>query len=53
ARCAVQLTSSMSPFWKVRVAQADMAQRAEKNFKSDCITVTCALRRAYSAARQH
>ncbi|MCI44940.1 hypothetical protein A2U01_0066179 [Trifolium medium] len=25
----------------------------KENFKIGCITVTCALRRAYSAARQH
>ncbi|MCI48919.1 hypothetical protein A2U01_0070162 [Trifolium medium] len=53
ARCAGQLTSSRYLYWKVRIAQADMARRAEENFKSDCITVTCALRRAYGAARQH
>ncbi|MCI39251.1 hypothetical protein A2U01_0060482 [Trifolium medium] len=47
----VQLTSSRSPFWNMRVAQADMARRPEENFKSECITVTYALRRAYSAAR--
>ncbi|MCI40840.1 hypothetical protein A2U01_0062073, partial [Trifolium medium] len=39
ARRAVQLTSSMSLLWKMRVAQADM--------------VTCALRMAYGATRQH
>ncbi|MCI02421.1 hypothetical protein A2U01_0023453, partial [Trifolium medium] len=31
--------------WHWRVAQADMARRAEENFKSGSITVTCALRR--------
>ncbi|MCI44418.1 hypothetical protein A2U01_0065657, partial [Trifolium medium] len=38
AHCAVQLTSSRSPFWKMRVAQADMTRRAEENFKSERIT---------------
>ncbi|MCI78973.1 hypothetical protein A2U01_0100244, partial [Trifolium medium] len=37
----------------VRVAQADIARCAEEKFKSECITVTCALRMAYGAARQH
>ncbi|MCI87022.1 hypothetical protein A2U01_0108303, partial [Trifolium medium] len=37
----------------MRVAQADMARRTVENFKSEGITVTCALRRADGAARQH
>ncbi|MCI77198.1 hypothetical protein A2U01_0098468, partial [Trifolium medium] len=45
--------TSRNSLWQWRVAQADMARRAKENFKSDCITVTCALRRAYGAARQH
>ncbi|MCI42543.1 hypothetical protein A2U01_0063780, partial [Trifolium medium] len=32
-RCAVQFTSSRSLFWKVHVAQADMARRAAENSK--------------------
>ncbi|MCI36145.1 hypothetical protein A2U01_0057367, partial [Trifolium medium] len=33
ARCAVDLTSSRSPFWKLRVAQGDLARRAEGEFQ--------------------
>ncbi|MCI46917.1 hypothetical protein A2U01_0068158, partial [Trifolium medium] len=31
------VSKSRSLFWKVRVAQADVARRAEENFKSECI----------------
>ncbi|MCI55865.1 hypothetical protein A2U01_0077116, partial [Trifolium medium] len=37
--------------WHWRVAWADMARPTEGIFKFVCITVTCALRRAYGAAR--
>ncbi|MCI68592.1 hypothetical protein A2U01_0089853, partial [Trifolium medium] len=32
-RCAVQLTSSMSFHWKMRVTQTDMARRAVEKFQ--------------------
>ncbi|MCI61978.1 hypothetical protein A2U01_0083235, partial [Trifolium medium] len=38
--------------WHWRVAQSLWRGAQEENFKSACITVTCALRRAYGTARR-